>query len=375
MNVLLIPDKFKGSLSAAEVIKAIKQGLSHSKLSINCQEILASDGGDGFLEAIAQFEAIRLAKTETVNPLGQKITANYVYHVHNKTAYIELAQASGLALLKPEKFNVLKASTYGSGLQIKTAIENGATQIYIGLGGSASNDAGMGIASALGYNFLDVNGNILEPCGKNLIKIHQINEPQTSLKHIKFTAVNDVKNVLFGTQGAAFVYAGQKGATLSDIKLLDQGLKHLNQKIIEYYHKDYSKIEGAGAAGGTAFGLKAFFNADFVSGIDFILEQHQSFRSLNMQNIDLIITGEGKLDRQTLYGKLINGVCKWAQLYQIPVVAICGINTLSQKEIAMLNLLKVIEISDTSKNLNYNLTHASTLIERAIFNFIKHFHQ
>jgi len=375
MNILLIPDKFKESLSAKEVIIAVKKGLARYNESVNVIEILASDGGDGFIEAISQNNAIKLVEMPTVNSLGRQLNATFALDSKKKVAYIELAKTSGLSLLEPTERNVLETSTYGMGLQIKQALRIGVKKIFLGLGGSATNDAGMGLAVALGYQFLDINGSVLKPCGRNLIKIENIIKPTLieEIDKVTFIAVNDVKNPLFGLNGAAQTYAPQKGASPSDVKLLENGLKNLSSKVKSQFNIDANQVAGAGAAGGTAYGLKVFFDAKFESGVNFILKQQADLSKVKPKEIDLIITGEGKLDQQTLYGKLVYGVAKWGNKRKIPIVAICGKNTLSYKSAKTLNLLKIIEISDATQSLDYNMKYAAKLVEKAIFEFISQY--
>lgn len=375
MNILLIPDKFKESLSAKEVINAIKKGLARSKESINVIEILASDGGDGFIEAMVQKKSIKLVEMSTVDSLGRQLNATFALDSKKKVAYIELAKTSGLSLLEPTERNVLETSTYGMGLQIKQALKMGIKKLFLGLGGSATNDAGIGLAVALGYQFLDVNGSVLKPCGRNLIKIENIIKPShiEKIDKVTFIAVNDVKNPLFGLNGAAQTYAPQKGASPSEVKLLESGLKNLSSKVKSQLNIDAALVAGAGAAGGTAYGLKVFFEAKFESGVDFILKQQTELSSIKPKDIDLIITGEGKLDQQTLYGKLVYGVSNWGTKRQIPVMAICGKNTLSYKSAKTLNLLKIIEISDATQSLDYNMKYAAELVEKAIFEYISQY--
>jgi len=203
MNILLIPDKFKGSLTAKELIEALKKGINKANLNNHVESIMASDGGEGFLEAISRFEKTTFIKMASVNSIGKKIETVYAFNASKKIAYIELAKASGLDLLSKNDYNIMKGSTFGTGLQIKDALKKGAKKIYIGLGGSATNDAGIGIAAALGYKFIDINGKELAPCGESLIKIDSIVKPTNNdFKNVQFVAVNDVKNVLFGKQGA-----------------------------------------------------------------------------------------------------------------------------------------------------------------------------
>ena len=312
MKVLLIPDKFKGSLSAEEVMSAISRGISKVLPKTKIYTITASDGGDGFLEAVSNYEEVEEVVVHTFDPLGRAIKASYVFQKEKERAYIELAKASGIELLALPERNPLLCSTYGTGIQIMHALQRGAKQIYIGLGGSATNDAGIGIAKALGFLFFDITGEELEPTGENLARIDRIQPPEISnmLKDIKIYAVNDVNNPLFGAKGAAYTYAAQKGASKKDIVQLDLGLEHLHKVVKHQFKVSHAEHPGAGAAGGTAYGLKTFAGADFISGIDFILSLAEVEDLIANETIDYIITGEGKIDDQTLQGKLINGVLK-----------------------------------------------------------------
>ncbi|WP_299436188.1 glycerate kinase [uncultured Maribacter sp.] len=368
MNYLLIPDKFKGSLTAPEVINAISNGIKRADTSSNIFDIIASDGGDGFLDAISNIISTTKTKVETIDSMGRELTASYLLNSKNDTAYIELAKASGLELLKEEERNVMQMSTYGTGLQIKDAVSRGVKTIYLGLGGSATNDAGIGIASALGYIFKDKNGEEVKPIGANLAAVFKIEKSETFKKYagIKFYAVNDVDNPLFGTNGAANVYGEQKGASKEEITFLDEGLVHLNKIIKEKLQKDFALVPGAGAAGGTAYGLKTFFDATYLSGVDFLLELAEVPKIIESQKINYIVTGEGKIDSQTIHGKLVNGVVKMAKKYRIPVVAICGKLDVDANELQKLGLQKVIQTYNPSKGVKYSMENASQLIEELI---------
>nr|WP_273567212.1 glycerate kinase [Maribacter sp. Hal144] len=212
MRILLIPDKFKGSLSAQGVIDALKKGIHAAIPTAEFFSVLASDGGDGFLNSIAANVLCENVFIDTVDPLGRKITSTYLLNKNDETAYIELAKASGLELLSLQERNAMVTSTYGTGLEIKDAIQKGATKIYVGLGGSATNDGGIGIANALGYDFQDESGVVLNPIGKNLSLIHAIKKNnQIFPADVSVFAVNDVDNPLFGKRGAAYTYGAQKG--------------------------------------------------------------------------------------------------------------------------------------------------------------------
>ncbi|MDO6854781.1 glycerate kinase [Cellulophaga lytica] len=371
MNYLVIPDKFKGSLTANEVIKSITNGLQRVDKSSSVKSILASDGGDGFLEAVACKIMVQKIYVDTVNPLGDKLRAYYLLNKDTKTAYVELAKASGLELLKAKERSAKNTSTFGTGLLIKDAIKKGATNIYIGLGGSASTDAGMGLAAALGYSFVNEDGMLLNPIGDNLSKVFKIerNATVTILNRIKFYAVNDVDNPLFGENGAAKVYAKQKGATEKDIESLDKGLEYFNSVIKHSLLLDHSFVPGAGAAGGTAYGLKTFFNAEFISGIKFLLELAEVPKILKSNKIDYIVTGEGKIDSQTNNGKLVKGVVDLANQYNIPVVAICGKLDANEADLNVMGLNNVLEIYNPKKGVNYSINNAAKLVEDSIFNF------
>tara|TARA_R110000868_G_scaffold186282_1_gene428672 strand:+ start:393 stop:1526 length:1134 start_codon:yes stop_codon:yes gene_type:complete len=373
MKFLLIPDKFKNSITADGVNIAIAKGLKNCYNDAKLFSILASDGGDGFLDAINYHLSLEKVFIETVNPLGKKINAFFLYDGIKNVAYIELAKASGVELLETEELDVRNASTLGTGYQIKEAIQLGAKKIIIGLGGSATNDAGIGIAYALGYRFKDSSGNELYPSGKNLALISEIvnNNSISNLNEISFFAVNDVTNPLYGQHGAAYIYAKQKGATNEVIELLDLGLKKFSKIVEKFIGTDISEMEGTGAAGGSAFGLKAFFNAEFIRGVDFLFELAKIPEILNNNTIDYIITGEGKIDYQTLNGKLIKGILDIGKKKSIPVLAVCGISELSNEELKTEGFADVLQIHESNMSISYSMNNASKLIESKVYDYFK----
>ncbi len=368
MKVLVLPDKFKGSLTAKEVVHHISKGVLQVFPGAQIHHALVSDGGDGFLEAISSYVSVKSITVDTVDPLGRPIAAPILFDDKNSTAYIELAKASGLVMLEDSERNPMKTSTYGSGLQFKQVMEMGAKTIYLGLGGSATNDGGIGMAKALGYQFLDASGEELEPIGENLSKIHRIIQAE-DWEGISFFAVNDVNNPLFGQDGAAHVYAEQKGASEAQIAMLDQGLRHLDGVVQARLQKHYATIPGAGAAGGAAYGLKTFCNATFLSGVEFILGLSGIHEILERERFDFIITGEGKIDNQTLQGKLISGVVALGKQFEIPVVGVCGKLALSANEQQRFPIDYMVEISEKDMPLSYNMQHAATLLEKGIIHF------
>jgi len=373
MKVVLIPDKFKSSLTADEVIESISVGIREVYPKAHIHSIVASDGGDGFLNAILTNIECEVVKMKTKDPLGREIEGEYLYDSKTNSAYIELAKASGLILLEESERDIMKTSTLGTGLLIKDAIQKGATSVYVGIGGSASNDAGIGTAEALGYYFLDVDGNQLEPIGGNLSKIKSIHKGRNaiSLKGVSFFAINDVDNPLYGKDGAAYTYGKQKGANNEEIKILDCAMQDFSSLVNLQTKKDVAMLAGSGAAGGTAYGLKVFCDAEYISGIDFILEISKTEEIVTKEDFDYIITGEGKFDNQTLHGKLVKGVVDLGKKYKTPVLALCGQLDLDQSELDKFEQLTVLEINDPSKTLDFNMKNAQNLLQKAVESFFK----
>jgi glycerate kinase len=373
MRFLLIPDKFKGSLSAEEVIRTLAKGIHMAIPNADCIKVLASDGGDGFLEAVARYQDCRRITYNGRDPLGRNHSSDYLFNEKSKEAFIELAAASGLVLLEKGERNALYTSTYGTGLQLKDAIERGASKVNIGLGGSATNDGGIGIAVALGYRFFDSGGGELKPTGDNLLHIAEISAEQVSadLGKVSITAINDVNNPLYGPNGAACIYAEQKGASPHEIRRLDRGLKHLDQIVQKTFKKDLSRVAGTGAAGGAAYGLKVFCGAEFLSGIEFILQMAGTSAFLAENDIDYIITGEGKIDRQTLSGKLIQGVVQLGKKHKVPVIAVCGKLDVPPGVLKTEGLHDIIEVGDPDMPLEYNMAHAANLLQAAVTKYFK----
>lgn len=336
MKIIIAPDKFKGSLTSFEVCDAIAKGIGLANSSIETVSFPMADGGDGFASILRHYYKTKTIDCDTTDPLNRKISAYWEWNETEKTAIIEMAVASGLVLLKEEERNALKTSTSGTGLLIKHAIEKGAKKIILGLGGSATNDAGIGILAALGFRFIDENDKLLLPIGENLLLIKKIILPSV-LPAISIEIACDVQNTLYGSQGAAYIYAPQKGANEKAVKLLDDGLKNFAAVIKTQTGKDIAAIPGTGAAGGIAAGLMAFFNVSLKKGTDMLI--HASGIEAAIHDTDLIITGEGKMDMQTLDGKVVDKISTLASENKIPVIAFCGIA--EEKE----SLMKKLNIS------------------------------
>ena len=372
MNVLLAPDTFKDSLSAEQVAKAMEKGLISCVPSAQCYTLFASDGGEGFLASVEEYLSdLHKIMLSTSNPLGRPIETFYLWNSKEKIAYIELAKASGIELLSDTERNVMETTTYGTGILIKDAINRGASRIYLGIGGSATNDAGMGIAQALGYRFFDVDGTQLTPKGKNLSKVKKITFPKKSVTDVEFYAVNDVLNPLYGPKGAAHTYGKQKGASPEEILLLDKGLENIHEVVSRTMGLSEADTPGSGAAGGTAYGLKCFLGAQYVSGTQFILDLAQFEHLAEEHSIDFILTGEGKIDFQTAYGKFIHGITQAATILDIPVLGVCGKLELNEKGVRELGLKAVRQIYDPSKPIAYSFENAALLISERVEDMVR----
>ena len=347
-------------------MEALHAGIRQVHPATQIESLEASDGGEGFLNAIANYREVERIETSTAGPLGRPVHTYYLWQGKDKTAYVEMAMASGLELLEETERNPLHTTTWGTGIQIKDAIDKGARTIYLGIGGSATNDGGIGVAAALGYHFLDATGAEIQHTGSGLGQIDRIAMPQAHYEKIRFIAVNDVNNPLFGEHGAAYVYARQKGADTEMVKALDDGLRHLDRVVQRDLGKEKAELAGAGAAGGLAYGLSVFFDAEYISGTDFILGLAELKQRLQHSPPDMIITGEGRIDSQSLSGKLIQGVLSQANAFEIPVLAVCGLLDMDKTELLAEGFSDAIEIRDPRQTLSYNMAHAAEHLERAI---------
>lgn len=359
MKILLAPDKFKGSLSAEEVCRALEKGLKKVRPEVEIIARPLADGGDGSLDILRHYFELQSHTCQVQDPLGRTITADYT--MAKGVAYIEMSKASGLVLLKPEERTAMKTSSFGTGQLIRDALKKGAKEIYLFIGGSATNDGGTGIAKALGYRFLDKVGEELDAHGENLIHIDEIEENQVlrELKEVSVKVICDVNNPFYGPQGAAYVYAAQKGANLEEIAFLDSGLKHLADKLSGRGYVDINSIPGAGAAGGVGGGAIAFLDAKLISGIEMFLEISDLEKWVKKS--DLIITGEGKMDAQTEHGKVVSGVGELAQLYGKAIIGVCGVADEGVAEKLKLN--QVYTIISRSQSIEEAMNKAAEKLE------------
>ncbi|MGB1449056.1 MAG: glycerate kinase [Flavobacteriaceae bacterium] len=321
MHILIVPDSFKENLSATRVAAAIERGIKKVNPRINVHSIPFSDGGEGALTMLEKHLKGKRVSCKTVDPLGRHISADYFRFDDKKTAWIELSQAAGLALLKKEERSPCSCTTYGTGLQIKHAIDHGCTKIILGIGGSATNDGGAGIFQALGGQLLDKDLKELHPGGAALAKLHKIILPK-GYKNIEWQLACDVENPLLGQLGATRVYGPQKGASAGDIALLEHSLTHYAHCIEKQLDCKIDELLGGGAAGGTAAGIHAFFNAKLTPGFDLLASLLDLEKEI--KKADLILTAEGKIDAQSLQGKVPVSVARLAKKHLIACIGLVG---------------------------------------------------
>lgn len=323
-TILLAFDSFKGSLTSAEVTDAFEEGLRTTLPDCQVKKVCIADGGEGTAEAIVSTRQGEWAEAEVLDPLMRPIRARYGLIDKGETAVIEMATASGLTLLSEDERNPLKTSTYGTGQLIADSLARGCRKLLIGIGGSATNDAGTGMLSALGFRFLDAEGNLLHGCGESLEKIASIDSSHIlpELESVEITVACDVTNPFCGPCGAAYVFAPQKGANDAMVIQLDNGLRHFAQIIHSYNQVDVSEMPGAGAAGGLGGAFSAFLNTRLCRGVEWVLDALH-FEEL-LKGCDLVVTGEGRIDHQTLMGKTPYGILQAASRQDIPTIAIGG---------------------------------------------------
>lgn len=338
MKIILAPDSFKGTLSSVSVCDIIGGVLKEKYPEAEIIKIPIADGGEGTSEAYLHIFGGEMITVKAESPLGNIIDASYAL-LSDKTAVIETAAASGISIEKEN--NALKASTYGTGQLILDALNKGAERIILGLGGSATTDGGTGFLSALGVRFFKSDGSCVKRGGIGLAELDRIDLTglDKRLQSVPLTVLCDVKNPLFGETGAAFVFAPQKGADEEQVQLLDNGLRVLAAVTAKTLGKDFASLPGAGAAGGMGFAVSAFLGATLQSGIDCILDA-ANFEYIS-ENADLVITGEGKMDSQSLFGKAPFGVAKRSRAKK--TIAVVGVFEADKEEARRLSIEEVIE--------------------------------
>ena len=323
MHILIAPNAFKNALAATDAAAHIHEGLEKSSLECSSTIFPVGDGGDGTGALLIEKTNAALISANVTDPLGRKINASFGF-ADDGTAIIELADASGLRLINPNELDPLHASSYGTGELIKMALDKNAKRILLCIGGSATIDGGVGILQALGIRFLDSSGNELQQIPESLSQLAKTDSSQldSRIKETPLIILCDVQNRLLGEKGAAAVFGPQKGAGEKDIEKLEASLQRLRDVALEQIGKDMALLTHGGAAGGIAAGLSVFLNAQLVHGIDYFLDYTHFDKAL--QEADMLITGEGSIDDQTLEGKAPFGVALRAKKKGIPVIALAG---------------------------------------------------
>lgn len=374
MKILLAPDKFRGSLDAPQVCKAMSEGIRMVSPEIEVLSLPMADGGEGTLDLLLWYSGGKKHTAKVQDPLGRIIDAEYGLSADRKTAFIEMATASGLRLLKNEERNPLKTSTFGTGELIKIVLEGDVENIILGIGGSATTDAGIGMAAALGWQFLNENGEQLSPIGENLIKIKQVLSPVSNHHSlVSIYVACDVTNPLFGENGASYIYGPQKGADEQAVKELDKGLQNISMIFERDFGKNFSLISGTGAAGGLGFGSMAFLNAELKEGVKLLMDFCDFDKKL--KDVNLIITGEGKIDNQTLQGKLIKGITDRANHAKIPIAAICGTLDVSPQELQEIGVNYATSIINRPMDLDEALKYGYEGVRNATFYLVNLLHK
>jgi glycerate kinase len=362
MKVVVAPNAFKGSLTAAQAAEAITRGVERADPACNVVSVPVADGGDGLVRVLARVMNGEIRVAEATDPLNRPVRATYLWLNDPALAVMEMAEVSGLTLLDPSERDPTRTSTLGTGELIQEILKADPKGIIIGIGGSATCDGGAGMAQALGIRFLEKSGALVNPAGGSLKRIDRIDtrglDPR--LKNVKIEAACDVVNPLLGDNGAAKVYGPQKGATPEQVELLEEGLHHLAHLIFRDLGIDVTALKGGGAAGGLGAGLFAFLGAELRSGSDVVLDLVGFTAALS--GADLVLTGEGALDPQTLSGKAPAGVAAGARKKGIPCIALAGTIACSLEELEKAGFSSAFPISRKLDDVESAMAGASYLL-------------
>ncbi|UOQ65737.1 glycerate kinase [Hymenobacter volaticus] len=363
MNILIAPDSFKDALAAPLVCEFLRRGLQQTFPAANCQLLPLADGGEGTLETLATVLSGEFVECTVHDPLFRPIQAHYLWLPSTATAVIEMARASGLELLAATERNARQTTTLGTGELVANALTRGARHLVLTVGGSATNDAGIGLATALGYTFWDENDQPVPPTGEHLVRIRRIDGSHVHprLAEVSCRVVTDVTNPFHGPTGAAHVFAAQKGADAAAIAHLDAGLRHFAEVLQTTFGTDVQALAGSGAGGGMGGGAACFLKASITSAADWILDITHAADLL--QASDLLITGEGRIDAQTWQGKLLARLLALATQHQVPVILVCGTLQNAEDVLADPNVLYATSILPAPMPLAEALTRTPELLE------------
>lgn len=364
MKLIFASDSFKGTLSSERIIEILKKRAKAIWPDVQSIGIPIADGGEGTINAIMHTAGGQKRKKTVHGPLSQPVEAEYLI-LNDGRVLIEMAQASGITLIPFEEGNALKTTSYGTGELILDALQNGYRDLTISIGGSATNDGGVGMLAALGVKFFDKNGLEILPTGGTLISIDRIDISQMvqEASEATFTVMCDVKNPLLGSNGATYIYGPQKGATKEQLEHIEKGMTHYAGLIEKLLGKSVASEEGAGAAGGMGAALMAFFNARQKSGIQTVLELID-FKHI-IADADLIITGEGCIDGQSACGKVLDGIGKYAKEAGIPVIAMAGGMGNGAESVYQSGIDSIMVTENRPMSLEEALSEAEELFENA----------
>jgi glycerate kinase len=365
MNILIAPDSFKDCLSSKKVAQNIEKGIRRIMPGANIKILPMADGGEGTVEALVDATEGEIIKVEVHDPLMRKIKSFFGVLGDKKAAVIEMAAASGIELLKENERNPWITTTYGTGELIRHALDKGCEKFVIGIGGSATNDAGVGMVQALGGIFFDQQGKQIGYGGGMLNKISEIDlaSLDNRIKKSQILVACDVDNPLYGPEGAAFVYSLQKGADKQMAEKLDENLRYFANKIKELLNTDIQNIKGSGAAGGLGAGLMVFLNAKLKPGFEIIKDIVELEKEI--EKSDIVITGEGRIDFQTQFGKTPYGIAQAAFKYNKPVIAIAGALGERFEELYIKGFDYIVPVVDKPMDIKYALKNAGELIQNA----------
>lgn len=363
MRVLIASDKFKGSLNASEVSECIARGFSCAWPEAELTLCPLADGGEGTMELLVRATGGRTVVCEVTGPLGEKRRAPLGILGDGTTAVVEMAAASGLALVPRDSRDPLVTTTAGTGDLIRCALDAGLRRVIVGIGGSATNDGGAGMAAALGARFLDSSGADLPPGGGALAGLAtlDLSSLDPRLGEAEIIVASDVANPLLGEEGASRVYGPQKGADTEAVERLERGLSRLAEAVESALGSSFAELPGAGAAGGLGFGLMAFLGAEVRPGIEVVMEA-VGFEE-KLAGRDLVITGEGRLDAQTAYGKTVTGVARAAARRGIPVLALGGEVAEGAEKLRELGVTALMGIARGPMSLEESMSGAGRLLE------------
>ncbi len=371
MKILIAPDSFKESMSAKTVAECIRAGIVQTRKDVTCIVVPMADGGEGTVQTLVDATKGEVLNVEVEDPLGRPVNSFLGILGDGKTAIIEMAAASGLELLSDKEKDPLITSTYGTGQLILTALEKGCKKIIVGIGGSATNDGGAGMMQALGIKLLDKKGKEIQRGGGNLDKLASIDSDSMDerISGTEFLIASDVNNPLLGKSGATHVFSPQKGAGKAALEVFEKNMLHLANMIETHTGLHIRELPGSGAAGGLGFGMMSMLKARSEPGFDIVTKITELEKK--MTGADLVITGEGKIDSQTRFGKTPWGVAMTAKKKDIPVIAFAGRISDKADELYKNEFRSIIEVSDRSMDLKTAMKNGEKLLKLAVKNYFQ----